>query len=166
MVGKVKILYLPVSRWRELREIRLESLAVEPIAFGSDFSEEKDSPKKKYVDRLKEKNSIFAEVDGKLAGFVGLRQGHKKRAKHTAELGPLYVRKEFRRMGLGKKLLDFAFKKAKKKGVEKVKLWVNTANKPAVAFYKRAGFKKAGLLKKDYKINGKYYDYLVMEKWI
>ncbi len=165
MKSKVKIFYLPIKRWQEYKAIRLESLTAEPIAFGRDTDEE-TSTKKEFVKLLKEKRIIFAEFEGKLIGFVGLKQLARRRFKHIAELGPLYVNNVYRRSGFGKKLLEFAFKKAKEKGVEKVSLKVNKSNKPAVLFYKKIGFKVVGRAEKEYKIKEKYYDSLIMEKWI
>jgi len=109
---------------------------------------------------------LYAESNGELIGLIGFRQSKKNRSKHVSEMGPLYIKREYRKAKIGSRLAKTAFKIAKQRGVEKIRLEVNKSNKPAVKFYKKMGFKKVGLLKKELKINGKYYDLIILEKRI
>ena len=163
---KCKIIILPPRRWKELRALRLESLKEEPVAFGASVVEESASPKSKFVDRLKSKQTLCAEVNGVLVGLIGFRPGKRKRTRHVVEVGPFYVCKVRRRNGVGSKLLKAALMLAKKRHAEKVRLEVNKNSRAAIAVYKKFGFKKVGALKKEFKIKGKYYDILVLEKFI
>lgn len=54
----------------------------------------------------------------------------------------LFVEKEYRRKGLGKKLLGEAFRRLKAKGVESMMLLVDTKNKEGNRFYEREKFYK------------------------
>jgi len=163
---KYKIIFLPPSRWKELRSLRLDSLEEEPLSFGASVEEESESPKNKFADHLKAKHTLFVEVDHNLVGFVGFKRGERKRTKHVAEIGPLYVRRGFRKRGFGSALLSEVIALAKKEHIEKLRLEVSESSKAAIATYKKFGFKKAGKLKKEFKINGKYYDILAFEKFI
>lgn len=49
----------------------------------------------------------------------------------------LYIREEFRRMGLGKSLLDTAIGIARDEGISFVHLQVLTWNEPAIRFYRK-----------------------------
>ena len=51
------------------------------------------------------------------------------------------VDEKYRGNGIGRKLVDFAYRFAKEKGLDKVELNVYTDNRDAVRFYKRLGFK-------------------------
>jgi RimJ/RimL family protein N-acetyltransferase len=43
---------------------------------------------------------------------------------------------------------------------------VNPKQKAAVKLYEKCGFKTVGVLKKELYVNGKFYDELIMEKYI
>lgn len=54
----------------------------------------------------------------------------------------LFVEKEFRGVGLGKKLLDKAIRILKRNGVESILLLVDTKNEAGIRFYEREKFYK------------------------
>ena len=54
----------------------------------------------------------------------------------------LFVEKEYRRIGLGKRLLDEASRRLKQKGVESMMLLVGTKNGSGMRFYEREKFYK------------------------
>lgn len=54
----------------------------------------------------------------------------------------LFVEKEYRRLGLGKRLLDEATRRLKEKGVESLLLLVDIKNEDGVRFYEREKFYK------------------------
>lgn len=56
------------------------------------------------------------------------------------EVERIYVRKQFKRMGLGNRLMELAIAKAKEKKKEKIWLGVWEHNKTALAFYGKWGF--------------------------
>ncbi|MCK8606850.1 GNAT family N-acetyltransferase [Apilactobacillus ozensis] len=75
----------------------------------------------------------------------------------------IIVDKEFR----GLKLAQKAFKKCIQYGFEtinlqKIYLYVDVENKPALKVYKKMGFEVEGTLKKHYFVNGKYHDVYFM----
>lgn len=77
-----------------------------------------------------EKNEIVATVAVQMLGG------------ETAELKSLYVRKDFRRQGLGEKLTTLVLKFAQMKGAKEVILWTDTRFTNAHKLYKRLGFKQ------------------------
>ena len=50
-----------------------------------------------------------------------------------------------------------------RKSIKKVNLNVTTNQMPAVNLYKKFGFRTVGELKKEMKVNGRYYNSYVME---
>ncbi|MGB9721631.1 MAG: GNAT family N-acetyltransferase [bacterium] len=79
---------------------------------------------------------ILAVNDGKIAGCVALR----KLAVNICEMKRLYVKPEFRGMGIGKKLVKFIIDEAKKIGYSYMKLDTVPAMKEAIALYRSMGF--------------------------
>jgi ribosomal-protein-alanine N-acetyltransferase len=68
-----------------------------------------------------------------------------------AEIYRIAVLPEFRRRGIGYRLLDFAMKTERGHGLETAFLEVRSQNLPAINLYSSYGFVKAGLRKKYYK---------------
>lgn len=52
------------------------------------------------------------------------------------------------------------------KQIRKMTLSVFSNNKNAIKLYKKVGFKVEGLCPKDVKINGRYYDSVLMYKFV
>jgi len=77
-------------------------------------------------------------VDDKPAGFIAY---HKKKF-YEAMIHFLAIDQDFRSRGYGQKLMEHAINDLKKRGVAKITLVTRTANYPARAIYKKAGFKE------------------------
>ena len=81
---------------------------------------------------------LVAEQNKKIIGTTALIRINRR----TGEIKRMFVKKSFRRKGLGKKLLNNIINKAKKLGIVKIKLYTSTFNLPAVSFYQKMGFKQ------------------------
>ena len=68
-----------------------------------------------------------------------------------AEIYRIAVLPEHRQRGIGYRLLDFAMKTERGRGLETVFLEVRSRNTPAINLYSAYGFKKAGMRKNYYK---------------
>lgn len=71
-----------------------------------------------------------------------------KKLTHVAKL-TVGVLEDHKRQGIATKLIKFAEKWAKEKGVKRLELTVVTKNKPAVALFQKTGFKEEGTRKKS-----------------
>lgn len=100
------------------------------------------------------------EQDGKIAGAVDIRRG-KFKESHTAELG-ISVCKDYRKLGLGTKLMMLALAEAKKIGIKLVWLQVFSTNGDAIGLYRKMGFRKDATLKKMLFYRGRYVDKIIM----
>jgi len=67
-----------------------------------------------------------------------------------AELYRIAVSGDFRRQGLGERLLAQFIEKCRERGGEKIFLEVRARNLPAIALYKKAGFEEISLRKGYY----------------
>lgn len=163
----IKIIKLPVARWREYRQIRLEALSAEPLAFGSSYAEEVGKKEDHWKADLMPgsfRKVYFAEIDGKIAGLAGLKFASHKKFAHIAKIGTVYVNQKYRGQGVGKMLLKQVIASAFRiKKIDKIKLTVNSSQKTALNLYTALGFKKVGVMKAEFKINGIYYDAILME---
>jgi len=109
---------------------------------------------------------ITALIDGNPCGMAILYIQSLEKLKHHA-LFAIIVDKEQRGKGIGTALINELFKMAKEQfHLEIIHLEVYEKN-PAIKLYERLGFKYYGNHKKFLKDeNGKYYDKILMQKYL
>jgi RimJ/RimL family protein N-acetyltransferase len=117
---------------------------------------------KRMLVKAKSRNAIYlvAEINKKVVGLCGVERALGDVKNHIGYLF-IWISRNYRGMGLGTKLMKTMLKLAKKY-FKIIRLDVAVANKIAIKLYSQLGFRKEGLLKKEYFINGKYYDAVVM----
>lgn len=82
---------------------------------------------------------FVAELDGKIVGFIeGGLQAEDKKYRTSAEIGNLYVLKEYQKFGVGKLLFNTMLEELKLRGCKNVILYVIEKNN-AKDFYKKMG---------------------------
>lgn len=106
---------------------------------------EKAFDEKKLEQELNTPDSSFFFIrhDEQLAGFLKVNVGTAQSEPvggDSLEVERIYVRKVFKRMGLGKKLMDHAFDLARQQNKTKVWLGVWEKNASAILFYEQQGF--------------------------
>ena len=105
-----------------------------------------------------------AKKDSNIAAFAGVKRESSDRFEHSAIVGPFYTLPPFRRQGMGGALLSKILEDLRSdNSTKKALLYVNETQKEAISLYQKMGFQKAGLLKKETYIDGKYYDQFIME---
>ena len=77
-----------------------------------------------------------AEAQEQVIAFV-LAQGKRRRLGHIITID---VRDEFRRLGLGRKLMELAEERLRQRGVSRIVLEVSTQNEHAIRFYQGLGY--------------------------
>lgn len=146
------------------RDIRLEALRLSPEAFGSAYETESVHPVEWFAERLAHGAAIIGAFrGGEPAGIVGFIAAQGPKQQHKGMLVGMNVRQQARRAGVGRLLVDAVLGLAAQ-SVELVKLAVVKGNEPACRLYQRAGFVEYGLEKHALKIDGRYYDDILMAK--
>jgi ribosomal protein S18 acetylase RimI-like enzyme len=129
-----------------------------------DLKEEKDWIKEKLKNIKKKKQVlIVAEDEGKIVGITDIKL-RRERQSHIGEFG-ISVRKEYRGIGLGKKLMEEILKLAKKELKPKpkiIRLSVFSTNKIAQTLYKKFGFRIVAKIPKQFQYKGKLVDEVIM----
>jgi len=103
---------------------------------------------------------------GKIVGWCRIfpyEFGDKSR--HVADLGMGLV-KEFREVGLGRALLEYAIDYIRNRPFKKLTLSVFSNNRGALKLFKKLKFKEIGRRKRQVKIKGRYYDEILMERFL
>ena len=156
-----------------IKNLMLKALKEDPLAFSVTFEEYKDNSDSWWNSYLSPffsnfyQTMILAKDENKISGMVGVIYDHKIRKKHIAAIVWFYVDPEYRKLGLGKKLMvTLTNDILKNSEIKKLSLLVNEPQKQAIKIYKKLGFSKSGKLKNELNFNGQFYDVLIMEKMV
>jgi RimJ/RimL family protein N-acetyltransferase len=84
---------------------------------------------------------------------------------HCGTLG-MGVHKDFRRLGIGRRLLEQTIDEARAIGLERIELEVFASNIPSIRLYDKAGFVVEGVKKRGRKLDGEYDDLVQMALYI
>ena len=114
-------------------------------------------------ERLKNRDdlTLVCEVNGKIVGVTTIQRGMYKKNRHTASLG-IAIKKEFRHMNIGTKMIREAISWSKDQGIEKINLEVFSSNVNAIKAYRNLGFEYEGVRKGQFMIGNQYTDDVLM----
>lgn len=118
-----------------------EVACIEEECFSMPWSE------KAFEESMALPHGIFfvAEYDGKVAGYVGVYH-----IGDECDITNVAVSATFRRMGLGKRLLEAVDTYAIDNSIHSITLEVRESNAPAIALYEKMNYKNVGIRKKFY----------------
>lgn len=161
----ITVTRLDESGWQDYRDLRLEALKEQPLAFGSSYEEEQPYTETQWRERVK--NVLFAVSDNKPVGMIVCGRNNRLKISHICGIYGVYIKKEYRGQGISNQLMDAALAEIQEMtGVVKIELMVNPTQKAAKRLYRKYGFKVVGHSKKALKFDSKFYDELMMEKFL
>jgi len=111
--------------------------------------------------RKKEVVSIAAFAGNDMVGHCDIQRRKLRDIRHTGVLG-IVIRKEYRGIGLGGRMIAEALRAARRMGVWLVELTVFATNATAMHLYERMGFVKVGVVPNKILRDGRHYDEVVM----
>jgi RimJ/RimL family protein N-acetyltransferase len=164
-ISGLQIRRLETSDAALYREIRLEALKKDPEAFGSTFERESEQPLSWFEAIVNDRDIFGAFLEGALAGIAGYAAQQGSKQAHKALLWGMYIRPAARNAGLGKKLVTSVLDHARGR-VEMVQLTVVSENETARRLYAGMGFVEYGLERRALKQDGRYYDEVLMVKFL
>ncbi len=108
---------------------------------------------------------LVAEAGGRVLGYVRVRPVTRLReSAHVLGIAGLAVDPGARGRGAATALLAAAERFARERGGSKLSLRVLSTNEPALRLYERAGFRREGTLRAEFRIEGRYVDDIIMAK--
>ena len=136
--------------------VRREALEGAPFAFGASPEDDFACSEDFVRDALARRDqAIVGAFAPELAGVVGVYREKARKAAHKARLWGLYVRPEFRRLGLGLVLVRQAIEFARTlDGVRCLDLCVTEKAAGATALYQRLGFRVWGVEPAALRVDG------------
>jgi len=144
----MKIRQATIEDWEEIQRLN-HALFLHDSKF--DFKLDMDwnfsTEGKKYFQKVTSDNNyltVIAEENNKVIGYVTTEikddYSYKKDKGQIFEICNIFVEEEHRKQGIGQKLIDFAEKEARSKGIKKFTVSAHCMNENALAFYKRIGY--------------------------
>ena len=96
----------------------------------------------KYFKKIIENGTVWVAIDNdKIIGYLaGIMKSYNSINAKSAELDNFYIEEKYRRLGIGKRLVNEYKKYCKNKGIDTIYVTANAKNKNARSFYQASGF--------------------------
>lgn len=151
-----------------LRDLRLEALRGNPLAFTADLGESENRTAD-YWDDLAERGAgsgkeviVVAESGGELVGMTGVYTPSQPKLAHAGSIWGVYVREHSRGRGIGEAMIHAAIDWARAKPLLTLRLSVVATNHSAKRCYERCGFTVYGVEPMAVQWEGQFYDEFLM----
>jgi ribosomal protein S18 acetylase RimI-like enzyme len=144
------------------RQLRLEALEREPLAFTDSVAEHQAMPLESIRKRLGSSEDNFvlgAFIDRQLIGMAGFFRRRGEKIRHRGGIWGVYVSEECRGKGIGRALLGELIGLLQLlPGMQQVALAVSSQNAGAKGLYESLGFEVYGCERRALKIGDEYVD--------
>jgi ribosomal protein S18 acetylase RimI-like enzyme len=139
---QVRIDWVTPADWKELRSVRLRALADAPEAFLSEHRREADWLEEDWRSAIYQARWVVART---AHGVIGLaRSSQDAQSPESRYIEAVWVAPEFRRLGVGRRLVRQLVDHERESGIKEILLWVIDSNVYARSFYSRMGFRPTG----------------------
>ena len=139
------------------------------LLFGSNEFHMSVEEEEEFITKLAnvDTSALFVgRIDDEVVCIGSVLSRQQKRIAHQAELA-ICVRKKYWGLGIGKHLMQCMIEFSKKNGqTEILHLGVKEDNVAAITLYKKMGFVEIGRYKNFFKIQGKYWDEILMNLYL
>jgi ribosomal protein S18 acetylase RimI-like enzyme len=155
---------LPVERWEEFKNLRIEAHKTDPNSFSGGLEETMNQSEQDYRSKLErnlkgESIWVFADYGGKLVGVGYAHIYTNPRFRHNASLQALFVSPEYRKKGVGEMLINKRLEiLSRNPEIINVICEVYGTQVASVELHKKLGFEISGLIKDFVCIDGQYFD--------
>jgi RimJ/RimL family protein N-acetyltransferase len=154
--------------WNNFNDVIEESLYL-PVFFPVRSQLEKES----WYQNIKNEKEICIVAENpnfkspyNIIGQCEISNSNWDAAAHVGILG-IIVNERYRNLTVGRNLIDLAIQESKRlNNKEKITLSSFSTNDRAIHLFKKIGFKVVGVRKKQFLMNSKYVDEVIMELWI
>lgn len=149
--GAIAIRPATVDDADALRDLRLEALRTQPVAFAADYALNLAKSPSYWIEWARDRSNSHTDIvhvavaDDKLIGMTGAHRGDSPKTRHSALIWGVYVRPEWRGLRVAEALIEACIDWARARGCSIAKLNVVTTNAAAIRCYLRCGFSVYGV---------------------
>lgn len=114
---------------------------------GKEWYLEKSYAEQVILSEIEHPNSdyFFILIDASPVGYLKVNYDYSEK-NSALEVERIYFHQSYKGLGLGRKLMEFAFELAQKRGKESVILKAMDSSADAIGFYHKIGFQQIGTL--------------------
>ena len=139
---QVRLDWVTPEDWKDLRSVRLRALADTPKAFVSEHSREAGWLEEDWRSAIQQARWVVART---AHGVIGVaRSSQDPESPERRYIEAVWVAPEFRRLGVGHRLVRWLIDRERKSGIKEILLWVIDSNVYARSFCLRMGFRSTG----------------------
>lgn len=141
--------------------LRLQATVDTPYGIVPTHEEEARWTREDNIARVREtdQQAVFGAFDGAaLIGIVGWRREARRKLAHKSLIWGVFVKPEYRRTGVARRLMERAIEHARASGVAQVHLSVGARNPRAQTLYRSLGFTVYGTEPRSLYIDGEFFD--------
>jgi L-amino acid N-acyltransferase YncA len=125
---------------------------------------------RQYIAGFSRRGVFNVAVESRRSRVVGVQSiepfaSYTRAFAHVGSMGT-FVDVALLRQGIGTRLSQVTFQDARRLGYEKVFTYVRADNPASLAFHLKLGFRIVGTAEKQAKVNGRYVDEIVIEKFL
>ncbi len=167
----IKIIQLAPESWEQYKNLRLEAVQEDPLAFGLTYEEYSDYPDEFWKNHLEKSVKgqdswiFFAQVKDELIGMLAADRVNKKRMSHLSHIHSMSVKQGYRGKGVASMLMEALLNKlTQQEDLLIAQMGVASSQNAAVQLYKKFGFEIVGTRKKVFRYGNDFYDEILMEK--
>ena len=107
---------------------------------------------------------IIAEIDNRVVGWASLSKWSDRCAYDSTAEVSVYVDKDFRNQGIGKRLLELITLEGEERGLHTLISRISEGNEQSIYLHERLGFEQIGTMKEVGKKFGKYLSVHMLQK--
>jgi phosphinothricin acetyltransferase len=159
MLDNVTIRQLEATDWQQVRAIYLQGIATGQATFETEPPswDDWDATHLQFA-------RLVALADDELCGWAALSPVSKRAAYAGVAEVSVYVAEDFRKQGLGLKLLQRLIAESEQHGIWTLQASVFPENTATVALHKRCGFREVGRRERIGRLNGVWRDTMLLER--
>ena len=139
------------------------------ISYGKNEFHMSVEDEEQYIKKIKDSKTtviLVGKIDGEIVSTGTINTPNKERFAHQSTVA-LSVKKAFWNIGVGTKMMKALIEFAKMSDkIEIIHLGVKADNFNAIRLYENMGFEEIGLYKNFFKINGNYFDEVIMNLYL
>ncbi|MFP4846966.1 GNAT family N-acetyltransferase [Winogradskyella sp. PE311] len=149
------------------RELRLQCLKNYPMHFTANYDDEKEKEKLFFHDSITNADTnnfmIGAFSKGSLIGFSGFNRYNRTKVAHKGRIIQVYVKPNYQGQQIGYSIVKATIEEAFQiNDIELIEIDAIASNTSAKKLYTKLGFMQYGIQKHFLKVNGIYYDHVMM----
>jgi L-amino acid N-acyltransferase YncA len=110
--------------------------------------------------------AVIAEIDGQIVGWAGAGPYRARECYRGIGEFSVYVRREWRRRGVGDLLLAALIREAERLGLWKLLSRIFLFNEASRALCQKHGFREVGIYEKHARLDGRWLDVVIVERLI